>query len=123
MESGEYDFWIGESSADTHSTNSRRLTVSGVWNAPLSAVTVRCEKSLLTPGEEKPLSLTATLMDAQHLDTSSLPFQITSSDEAVVRVENGRLIAQKPGAVRITARLSMNGVTAEDSIGLCVVEK
>ena len=123
VESGEYDFWIGESSADTHSTNSRRLTVSGVWNAPLSAVTVRCEKSLLTPGEEKPLSLTATLMDAQHLDASSLPFQITSSDEAVVRVENGRLIAQKPGAVRITARLSMNGVTAEDSIGLCVVEK
>ena len=60
-------------------------------------------------------------MDAVHLDPAALPFELISSDETVARVVSGALCALKPGAVRLTARLTLDGVTAEDSIGLCVI--
>ena len=122
VEAGEYAFWIGESSADKSGGPAARVTIGGEWRAPLSAVTVRCAKSLFAPGETADLAVTATRMDASHLDASALPFAFVSSDETVVRTEGGRVVALKPGAVRITARLTLDGVTKEDSIGLCVKE-
>ena len=121
VESGEYAFWLGESSGK-QAVEPVRVQVSGKWNAPLSAVTLRCGKSVLRAGEEETLRLTATLMDAMHLDPKDLPFEIFSSDDSVISVQNGRITALRPGAVRLTARCTLAGITAEDSIGLCVAE-
>ena len=121
VETGEYAFWIGESSAD-QAAAPQRVHVTGAWRAPLSAVTVRCEKSIFAPGESAPLQLTAALWDAEHLDAQKLPFLLSSSDEAVARIENGRLVACGAGAAKITAKLTLNGVTKEDAIGICVCD-
>ena len=61
-------------------------------------------------------------MDAMHLDPKDLPIEIFSSDDSVISVQNGRITALRPGAVRLTARCTLAGITAEDSIGLCVAE-
>ena len=121
VESGEYAFWIGESSKDAV-TDQARVQISGAWKAPLSAVTLRFEKSLFRVGESAPARLTATLTDCAHLDAADLPFAFSSSDESVAYVADGRIVALKPGAVRIAARLTLDGVTKEDAIGVCVLE-
>ena len=122
VESGEYAFWISESSEQAV-TAPAHVQIAGEWKAPLSAVTLRCEKSIFAAGESAPLLLTATRMDCAHLPAEDLPFAFISSDETVARVENGRIVARKPGAVRITARLTLEGVTKEDMIGVCVKEE
>jgi hypothetical protein len=60
-------------------------------------------------------------MDARHLDPEPLPFELISSDDQVVQVRGGMLCALKPGAACLTARLTMEGMTAEDRIGICVI--
>ena len=120
VEQGEYSFWIGESSAEP-AVEPIRVQIGGTWNAPLSAVTVRSDRSILRAGEKTPLHLTATRMDARHLDPEPLPFELISSDDQVVQVRGGMLCALKPGAACLTARLTMEGVTAEDRIGICVI--
>ncbi len=122
VENGDYAFWIGEDSSDHASLDPILLHVDGIWHAPLSAVTVSSGRSVLRPGEKTPLRLTAALLDARHLDTAGLPFILVSSDPSCVRVENRDLTALAPGAVKITARLTLEGVTVEDSIGICVTD-
>ncbi len=122
VESGEYAFWIGEHCEDKDASEPVRVQISGRWDAPLSAVTMLSDRSLFTPGDAAPIRLTATLTDARRLCAEDMPFTFVSSDETVARIENGQIRALKPGAVRLTARLTLNGVTAEDSIGICVTE-
>lgn len=121
VETGEYAFWIGESSLEA-ATEMLRVEVSGAWRAPLSAVTMLCSQAIFHPGERAALRLTATLMDATHLDAAAQPFVFFSSDERVARVEDGHIVALAPGAVRITAQLTLDGVTVKDDIGVCVIE-
>ena len=119
VENGEYAFWIGEDSRKKASAPVH-AQIGGTWHAPLSAVTLRCSRSVFEKGESAPLQLTAALMDAQHLDADGLPFELISGDERVARIENGRLFACGEGAVTVTARLTLNGVTKEDRIGIAV---
>lgn len=121
VENGAYAFWIGESS-DAPVTKAVPIQVSGPWHAPLSAVTVRCEKSLFHPGESAPVQVTACRADGQRLPADALPFAFSSSDETVAWVTDGRIVARRPGAVRLIARLTLDGVTKEDAIGVCVKE-
>ena len=122
VEEGRYAFWIGESCEDRGSTAPLEAEIRGSWRAPLSAVTVRCGQSILRPGETAELQTTATRMDASHLDAAVLPFEFESSDATVIRTEGGRITALRPGAVRVTARLTLEGVTREAVLGLCVAE-
>ncbi len=122
VETGEYAFWIGENSL-RQAVQPVHAQVSGEWRAPLSAVTVRCEKSVFTTGESAPLRLTAARTDARHLNAEELPFELVSSDESVVRIENGTVRACGEGAAAITARLTLDGVTREDTIGIAVQGK
>ena len=121
VEAGEYAFWIGEDSRKK-AVEPVCARISGAWQAPLSAVTLWCGKSILAKGESAPLQLTATLTDAQHLDAAELPFELISSDERVARIDSGRITAAGEGAAAITARLTLNGVTKEDTIGIAVCE-
>ncbi len=122
VESGEYAFWIGWNCEDTTAVQAQHVQISGHWDAPLSAVTITCGRSVFAAGDTAPVRLSASLGDAQHLCAEDLPFTFLSSDDSVARIENGRVLALKPGAVRLTARLTLNGVTAEDSVGICVKE-
>ena len=121
VEEGEYAFWIGEDSRKA-AVEARRIQVRGTWKAPLSAVTLRCEKSLFGKGESAPLLLTATRMDASRLRAEELPFELLSSDEGVARIEKGRVLACGAGAAALTARLTLDGVTREATIGIAVAE-
>ena len=78
------------------------------------------DRSILKVGETTELELSATLENAVHLNVSELPIMITSSDENVAIIVNGRVKAVGAGAVRLTAELTLNGVTKTDSIGICV---
>ena len=122
VESGEYEFRVGGHCLDKTAAEPVRVRVSGAWKAPLSAVTLTCSRSVFPAGSTAPVRLTAALADAQHLCAEELPFTFLSSDEEAARIEDGRIRALKPGAVRLTARLTLDGVTAEDTIGICVTE-
>ena len=91
----------------------------GVWVEwmTLSAnpsTTTNLTHSFLVTGVEK--------VSEQHLDATELSFELISSDEHVVRIENGRLSACGEGAAAVTARLTLDGVTREDTIGIAVCE-
>ena len=120
VENGEYAFWIAEDSEDMASTQPIHVQLTGTWHADLSAITLRADRSLLQPGESEKLHVTAALMNAKHLDPHVLPFVFSSSDDSVVRIENGSMIALKSGAVTITASLTLGTVTKTDVIGVSV---
>lgn len=120
VEDGDYRLWFGRSSSEEDIIASADIKVSGTWEAPLSAVTLRCDKRILTAGEEAPYSLSATLMDASHLDTGRLPFVLSSSDESVAAVKDGKIRAVSPGLSLITASLTLKGVTKTSSIPIVV---
>ena len=83
VEPGDWRLWLGRSSDEDDMLASAEIHVSGEWNAPLSAVTLRCDKRVLSAGDSAPMSLSATLADAGHLDCACLPFELSSSDTAV----------------------------------------
>lgn len=121
VESGDYRVWFGASSDADAVLAKTEIKVSGLWKAPLSAVTVLADRSILKVGDTSALELSATLENAVHLNAAELPIIITSSDESVAVVENGKVRAVAPGAVRLTAELTLDGVTKRDSIGICVI--
>ncbi len=121
VEEGEYAFWIGEDCEDLTSTSPIHVHLTGTWHAPLSAVTLRTERSVLHAGESESLRVTAARTNAEHLETETLPFVFTSSDDSVVRIDGRTLTALRPGAVQVRACLTLDGITKEDVIGLCVL--
>ncbi|HNX61440.1 MAG TPA: glycoside hydrolase family 3 C-terminal domain-containing protein [Candidatus Limiplasma sp.] len=122
VEEGDYAFWLGRGSGEEAVLARAAAKISGQWNAPLSAVTMLADRYLLQSGEETSVHLTAAREDAAHLNVSDLPFTFQSSDETVAKIENGKIIALQPGAVTLTASLTMGGETKTDSIGVCVTE-
>jgi len=120
VEEGDYLVWFG-TDCENAATEKKEVRISGSWNAPLSAVTVLADRSILRAGEETDVTLSATLEDATHLDTRDLPIIVTTSDPSVAVYVNGRVKALKPGAFTLTAEYTLNGVTKSDTIGMCVV--
>jgi beta-glucosidase len=121
VESGDYSVWFGSNCEAGAALAKTNIKISGEWKAPLSAVTLLAGCSVLKVGEATGLELSVTLENAVHLNVSELPITVTSSDESVAVVENGRVRAAAPGAVRLTAELTLDGVTRRDSIGICVL--
>ena len=120
VESGTYRVWFGSNcEADTVSAKGE-INISGDWQAPLSAVTLLADRSILHIGESTDIELSATRENAVHLNANELPFHITSSDENVAIVVNGRIKAVGAGAVKLTAELTLDGITKSDCIGICV---
>jgi len=119
----EPSVWLAWFGADCeHPVTVRaQFKTGGSWNAPLSAVTVLPDRQILQNGETSSLTLSATLEDAQHLDASTLPIILESSDESVIRIVNGRAVACGAGAATVTASLMLGGVTKCDTIGFCVI--
>ncbi len=121
VENGDYRVWFGRSSSEKDIIASGDIKISGLWKAPLSAVTLRCLKRILQAGETADIALSASLMDASHPDTSTLPFIITSSDESVAVIENGKIRAVGSGLCLITASLTLDGVTKTSVLPIKVI--
>ncbi len=120
VESGDYRVWFGRSSGEDDVIASAVIKISGLWKAPLSAVTLRCDKRLLSVGEEAAYALSASLMDAYHPDAAALPFKVESSDESVAVIENGKIRAVGSGLSLITASLTLDGVTKASALPIKV---
>ena len=121
VEQGDYRVWFAKSSLKDTMLASAEIKISGTWNAPLSAVTLLADKSIINAGDTSDLELSATLENAVHLDAAEQPFVISSSDENVALIVNGKIKAAGKGVAKITAELTVNGVTKKDSIGICVI--
>ena len=106
---GDWYLWLGRSAGSDAEIAGEKIRVTGKWDAPLSAVTLRCDKRILLPGEKAELSLTATLMDAGRIGTESASLE--STDENVLKVENGEVTALRPGLCLVKMSLERCGVT------------
>ena len=120
VESGDYAVWFGANCEADAVLARAEISISGEWKAPLSAVTMLADRSILKVGATTDLELSATLENAVHLNVSDLPIMITSSDENVAIIVNGRVKAVGAGAIKLTATLTLDGVTKTDSVGICV---
>lgn len=121
VEEGDWRLWLGRSSDEDDMIVSGEIHVSGDWNAPLSAVVLRCDKRVLSAGDSAPLSLSATLEDARHLDCACLPFELSSSDTDVAEIINGVVKAKAPGLSLITASLTLGGITKTSQLPIKVI--
>ena len=106
---GDWYLWLGRSAGSDAEIAGEKISVTGKWDAPLSAVTLRCDKRILSPGEKAELSLTATLMDATRIGTEGASLE--STDESVLKVENGEVTALRPGLCLVKMSLERCGVT------------
>ena len=106
---GEWYLWLGRSAGSDAEIAGEKISVTGKWDAPLSAVTLRCDKRILSPGEKAELSMTATLMDAARIGTEGASLE--STDESVLKVENGVVTALRPGLCLVKMSLERSGVT------------
>ncbi len=120
VENGDYRIWFGKSCDEEAVISSADIKITGKWKAPLSAVTLRCEKRFLAPGEEAPFSLAATLTDASRPDAAGLPFIVSSSDEGVAVAEGGKIRAVGSGLCLISAELTLDGVTKRTCVPIKV---
>ena len=117
---GEWYVWLGASAGMDAEIAGEKISLSGAWSAPLSAVTLRCACRVLRAGETAPLDLTATLLDARRVSTESAVLE--SSDESVLRVEDGVVKARKSGLCTVTMRMTLRGVTKESRLPFLVKE-
>ena len=117
---GQWYLWLGRSAGVDAEICGERITVSGVWEAPLSAVTLRCDRRILKPGETAKLQAAATLTDARRTDTADAI--ISSSDENVLLVKDGCVTARKPGLCTVHMKLTRSGVTKESCLPFLVRE-
>ncbi len=117
---GDWYVWLGASAGMDAEIAGEKISLSGAWSAPLSAVTLRCARRVLRTGETAPLELTATLMDARRVSTESAVLE--SSDESVLRVEDGVVKARKSGLCTVTMRMTLRGVTKESRLPFLVKE-
>ncbi len=121
VESGDYRVWFGSNCEQDAVLAMEEIKISGEWKAPLSAVTLIADSSIIGVGELSEIELSATLEDAVHLNSSEQPFYVSSSDEGVAILVNGRIKGVSQGVAKITAELTLDGITKSDSIGICVV--
>ena len=117
---GDWYVWLGASAGMDAEIAGEKISLSGKWSAPLSAVTLRCPRRVLRAGEEAPLDLTATLLDARRVSTEEAV--LLSSDENVLKVEDGKVKALRPGLCTVTMRLTLRGVTKESRLPFLVKE-
>jgi beta-glucosidase len=120
VENGDYRIWFGKSSDEGGIISSADIKITGKWKAPLSAVTLRCAKRFLPPGEEASFSLTATMMDASRPAADGLRFTVSSSDKSVAVAEDGKIRAVGSGLCLISAELTLDGVTKRACIPIKV---
>ncbi len=117
---GSWYLWLGRSAGTDAEIVGKEIRVSGSWNAPLSAVTIRCSRRILVPGETVDLTSVATLMDARRIDTSAAV--IRSTDDSVLQVSGNSVTAIRPGLCRIVMSLDLNGVRRECCLPFLVRE-
>ena len=117
---GEWYLWLGRSAGADAEIEGEKITVSGSWDAPLSAVTLRCDKRILAPGESAKLTLIATLLDASRVGTEDAVIQ--SSDESILKAENGTVTALKPGLCLVTMSVERSGVPKDSCLPFLVRE-
>ena len=110
VENGIYRIEIGRSSADI--ALSTQVEISGIWKAALTTVYAISDKYILALGEMAKIKPSATLADTTHLCLCQYPPVYTSSDEAVVTVdERGTVRAAGTGAASITISVTYEGVS------------
>ena len=117
---GEWYLWLGRSAGMDAEIAGEKIAVSGVWDAPLSAVTLRCDQRILSVGETAKLTETATLLDASRIGTETA--RVESSDERILKAENGLITALRPGLCLVKMHMERSGVQKECCLPFLVRE-
>ncbi len=120
VQEGPWYLWLGRSAGTDAEICGEQIALRGAWNAPLSSVTLRCDRRILKPGETAALQTTATLMDARRLDTADAV--IRSSDERILTEKDGCVTARRPGLCTVKMILNRDGVTKECCLPFLVRE-
>lgn len=108
VEEGGYVAEFGKSSTDIVCTQEFRI--SGKWNPVLGNVSVGISKLIYKPGEKGRLEIAVTLEDTMHLPKEDYLEVFSSSDPAVVKVdEKGIIEAVFDGTAEIVAEVLWNG--------------
>ncbi|MBO7738857.1 MAG: glycoside hydrolase family 3 C-terminal domain-containing protein [Oscillospiraceae bacterium] len=115
---GEYSFHLGRSCSEDDVITSTNVCISGRWDAALTALTLRCDKRVMLPGETAALSCTASLEDASRFIPENA--LLSSSDESVAIVRDGAVTAIAAGTCTITAVYEKNGIRRESSLPILV---
>jgi len=118
---GDWYIWLGHSAGRDAEIAGETIEVRGIWHAPLSTVTLRCDKRIMAPGESAVLLVTATLSDASRIPVDSA--EIRSSDEEIARVENNKVTALRSGLCTLTVSISVDGESRLCSLPILVREK
>lgn len=117
---GKYVFEIGSSSQDIK--GSVEAEMSGNFNPKLKTVVVECGKVVVNMGEEVQSSVTAALTDDSFYDISKAKVRYASSNKQVAQVDkNGKVLATGPGAVTITATVTIGGKSVSNDYPLKVM--
>lgn len=116
---GKWRFWLGRSAGAHAVLAEAEAEIAGRWDAPLSAVTLRCDRRILKVGESALLRCTAALEDAVRLDCSDGAL-LTVSDPEVLELRESMLQAKQPGLCTVTLRLTRDGITRESSLPFLV---
>lgn len=118
-DSGKYVFEIGASSQDIRGTVS--AVMNGSFQPAIKTVVSDARVSVMTAGEKAQTYTTAALDDDSFLDISKATVTYTSSNPAVVSVdENGALTALASGIASVTVNVSYNGKTVSDTYSVRV---
>ena len=121
VEPGSYRFWLGRSAAEADIIAETIVTVAGEWNAPLTTVTAEAERYVLSAGEQTKVLTTATMEDSVQVCLYSHKPVFTSSNEAVASVDQQGIVTGKSaGAVKITASVTVEGVTKSACVPIAV---
>ncbi len=115
---GKYTFRLARSSGADDVIATATANVSGKWDADLAALTLRCDKRVMQPGESAALHCTAALEDAARFQPEDVI--LTSSNESVALVRDSKVEAVAAGTCTITAVYEKNGIRRESSLPILV---
>jgi beta-glucosidase len=123
VEQGLYTLTVARSSAAQDDAATAQFKVSGNWQPPLEALTVKPEKLLLKTGETSALSLVAVTQDAARICLTEHKPLFKSSDEAVLSVSgDGLVTALGPGVASIAVTVSHGGRSVTRDTAFAVTE-
>ena len=122
VEPGTYRISFAKSSAEKDIIVSEIVKVTGDYNPCLDKFSLNIHKHIMKAGESTYLYTAAVMSDSVHLDANEYTPLYTSSDNAIVKIEqSGRVIAVSPGATLISASLSIGGTTKTAEIPVVVI--
>jgi beta-glucosidase-like glycosyl hydrolase len=120
FDQGRYVFEIGSSSKDIKGNVS--ATMKGAFVPTLKTVVADCDQVVLRPGNTVQTRVSAAMTDDSFYNVKNAKVDYVSNNPGVASVDNNGLVTAKGvGVASITAYVTIDGKTVEDSYALKVM--